>query len=63
MILALALSMVGCAAAKPRAAMPVKRFWRDCQETLPAKPDGFQHFTCTDMTDRRWRVLIQLEKK
>lgn len=54
----------GCAGRGiPHSDPPEEHFWHDCQETIPAKPDGFQHFVCTDMKDRHWEVLVRRERK
>ncbi len=42
---------------------PHEKFWHDCQGVILAKPDGFQHFICRDVKDRRWEVLIRREGK
>jgi hypothetical protein len=61
----LAGTLYGCTAARqtPHAGQPGERFWRDCQEVIPAKSDGFQHFLCQDTKDRRWEVLVRREGK
>jgi hypothetical protein len=59
----LAGTLTGCAGRQvPHATQP-KRFWRDCQENIPARSDGFQHFVCTDIHDRQWEVLVRREGK
>lgn len=58
------LFLSGCAGRPaPHANAPQQKFWHDCQETVPAKPDGFQHFICRDVKDRRWDVLVRREGK
>ncbi len=56
--------LFGCAG-RPiaRAGDQAPRFWHGCQQTIPAKPDGFQHFVCRDVHDRQWEVLVGNEAK
>lgn len=50
----------GCAERRePAQPPPQQTFWHDCQETVPAYPDGYQHFICTDMRGRHWDVRIK----
>ena len=51
----------GCSASmrRPAAAVPqAPRFWHGCEQTIPAKADGFEHFVCTDVHDRQWEILV-----
>jgi hypothetical protein len=58
------LTLSGCAGQQlARPSTPQQKFWRDCQEVIPAKADGFQHFLCQDVKGRRWEVLIRREGK
>lgn len=36
-----------------------QKFWNGCEETTPANPDGFRHFTCTDFRKKQWEVLVR----
>jgi len=56
--------LFGCAG-RPiaRAAPQAPRFWQGCEQTTPAKPDGFQHFLCRDVRDKQWEVLVRKEGK
>lgn len=58
-------SLVGCAARPPASdRMPREQgFWNGCQETIPANPDGFQHFHCLDYKNRPYEVLVRREGK
>lgn len=56
--------IAGCATRQaPHKDPPGQRFWRQCEEVVPAKPDGFQHFLCVDFKERRWEVLTRREGK
>lgn len=61
-LLLLAGLLLSCAGrrAAPQAPHQVERsFWTGCQETIPAKADGFQHFVCRDVRERHWEVLVR----
>jgi hypothetical protein len=60
----LAGALCACASRPaPHGTEPTSGFWHDCQETIPANKDGFQHFTCTDVKNRRWEILVRREGK
>ena len=64
-LLAGTLLVVGCAARRPASDQihETKTFWNGCTETVPANPDGFQHFVCIDVNKHRWEVLLRREGK
>jgi len=55
----------GCASRRssPAPAPQAPRFWHGCEETIPARADGFQHFVCRDLHEHRWEVLLRNEPK
>ena len=57
----LSFILFGCAAQKP--VHHESHFWHGCQETILAKPDGFQHFTCFDVKDKQWEVQVKPKEK
>jgi hypothetical protein len=58
------LQLAGCAGRHAaRSHPPKEKFWNDCQEVMPARPDGFQHFSCTDVNQHKWQVLVRREGK
>ncbi len=59
----LAGTLSGCAGRQAPRSNSQEKFWNRCFEIVPAKPDGFQHFTCSDLKDRRWEVLVKREGK
>ncbi len=60
---ALLLGGAGCASRRVPTVSQEQRFWRDCQETVPAVADGFQHFMCVDKNGKRWEILVRREPK
>ena len=50
------LWLAGCAAQKTPHA---NSFWQTCEETVPAQPDGYQHFVCANRQGKQWEVLIK----
>jgi hypothetical protein len=65
---ALLLAGLGCGCAVRRVPAPdtvpqEQKYWQDCQETVPAEADGFQHFVCTDVKAKRWEVLVRRQPK
>jgi hypothetical protein len=58
-------TLLSCAARQPvhHQDPPQQNFWHDCQQTIPANPDGFFHFVCTDTKSRRWEILVRREGK
>lgn len=59
-------SIAGCAGRRPIAPDRIpqeEKFFRDCQQTVPATADGFQHFICNDPKQHRWEVLVRKEPK
>ncbi len=61
-VLLLAGTLSGCGARRTPHSDRIpetERFWERCQENVPANPDGFQHFICTDVKKRQWEVLIR----
>lgn len=64
-ITALSLLLGGCAS-RPIAHDRIpdtQAFWHGCTETVPANADGFHHFTCTDINQEQWEVLLRKEPK
>lgn len=59
----LAGTLLGCAGRQTPHSNAPNEFWRDCQEVVPAKRDGFQHFICTDVKNQRWEILTRREGK
>ena len=56
----LALLLSGCAARKSASdRIPQDDDWQACVETVPAKPDGFHHYTCTDKANRQYEVWLR----
>jgi hypothetical protein len=55
------LFCAGCARHVPRSdRIPdTQNFWHGCISVAPAKPDGFQHFICTDVHDQQWEILVK----
>ena len=56
----LAGTLSGCAGRRssPAPVPQAPRFWHGCEQTIPAKADGFEHFVCTDVHDRQWEILV-----
>lgn len=60
---ACALFLVGCPKRSTAPRPKEEHFWTECVETVPAKPDGYQHFWCTDIHGRHWEILAKLKGK
>lgn len=59
-VVLLALLCSGCAARPPRSdRIPQNDDWHACVEFVPAKPDGFHHYVCTDRMNRQYEVLMR----
>ena len=60
-LILLALLCAGCAARHKPASdrIPQEDDWQACVEFVPAKPDGFHHYICTDKLKRQYEVWMR----
>jgi hypothetical protein len=57
--------LAGCAARhiERNDRLPEDRFFSACQATAPANKDGFDHFACLGVDQKKYEVLIRREPK